>query len=493
MKLEATPQGTRASPPSSDGAGGWHDVALGVLLTLVWAATILVRVWQVPGATVVQVSAFALFVALAVPMLPRVPLVMLALCAAVALATMLMHSDFAELIVKATGDAAYLAAFFAAMSVLREAAATSRAVHVCGEMLVSRPPGKRYVALSIGGSLLSIIINSGALNLLGGMVKATNTLERAGGDPRIRAVREQRMILALLRSFCAGILLSPLSLGFAVTYSAFPQVGWMSLLSCALVFGILLMAIGALADRLAHPRPQAVATDRLADWAAALPLAAIVSSILALVVATEIALGTNLIVAVMVCVPVYGFVWMFAQGPSLGIDVPTRLARTARRACDFVARDLASARVEVVVVSTAGFAGALLSGLLPLPELRALVTAYAVSPALILVLVFLAVLVLGQMGANPILSVTVLGALFPDPQSVGLHPLVLAMTLFVAWVMTTGSSSAIAAVLILARICGVPPSTIGRDWNGAFTLIVSALFLALLLAAHAVVGSGAAP
>lgn len=491
MKPAAAPPSARAAPPT--GLGGWHAAALGILLTLVWAATIAVRVWPVPGADILQIGAFAAFAVLVLPALPRGPLLMLATCAAAGLAAAVLRPDGGALVARALGDAAYLSAFFASIAVLREAAASSLAVHRCGDMLVSRPPGRRYAALTLGSGLLSIIINSGALSLLGAMVVATNTIERANGDPRIRAIRARRMMLALLRGFCAGILLSPLSLAFAVVLSAFPQTGSARLLGCGMVFGLFLLLLGGLVDRLSHARPQIAAADRLAEWAAALPLLAIVCSIVAAVVATEVALETSLVAAAMVAVPVCGFGWMLAQTRSLGVDPGTRLARTAHRARDFVVRDLSGARLEVSVVSSAAFIGVILSGLLPLAELRALALASGMSPPLILVAAFVAVVALGQTGINPILSVTVLGAVFPDPQAVGLHPLILALTLFTAWATTTGSSSAIAAVLILARISATPAATIGRIWNGPFTLLTGTAFLLVLLAAHAVTGSGGPP
>ncbi|WP_142849902.1 hypothetical protein [Telmatospirillum sp. J64-1] len=468
-------------------AGSLVSGVVGISLVVVWASTIGGHVWGLPGAFELQLAAFLLFVLLSLPAVPRSAWFLMAMCGATALAAFLLREDWLVLMGLGLSRAAFLATLFAALSMLREAARHSAAVHQCGEMLVSRPPGQRYAALSGGGSLFCVILNFGAMNLLGAMVKATNTLEKAGGDERVRSIREKRMILALLRSFSASIMLSPLSVGFALILSAFPQLGWQLLLPMGFAFALVFLALGWLFDRLTMPAPPPGSVASSAHgWSAALPLLGIVAGIIAAAILVEILLETSLVLGVMVAVPLFGCGWIFVQTPALGLI--ERAARTGRRVRHFLLADLSRSQVEVLIVSSAGFMGVVLAALLPLAELRELVSESAASPYLILAGLFVTVLLLGQAGFNPIVSVTVLSALFPIPEALGLHPLALAMALLTSWALAAGSSYAIAAVLILARLTGKNASTIGRDWNGPFTVMAGILLLGLVLGLQMILG-----
>src|SRR5271157_2075315 len=94
------------------------------------------------------------------------------------------------------------AAFFLALTTLRDAAETSPLVRRCGRHLVAQPPGRRYAALTAGGHVFGIILSYGAIELLAAMVMRANTLEAAGGSADIRAIRTRRMLLAIYRGFC---------------------------------------------------------------------------------------------------------------------------------------------------------------------------------------------------------------------------------------------------------------------------------------------------
>ena len=67
------------------------------------------------------------------------------------------------------------AAFFLALTTLRDAAETSPLVRRCGRHLVAQPPGRRYAALTAGGHVFGIILSHGAIELLAAMAARAPT------------------------------------------------------------------------------------------------------------------------------------------------------------------------------------------------------------------------------------------------------------------------------------------------------------------------------
>lgn len=73
----------------------------------------------------------------------------------------------------------FFLAFFCALTTLRNAASTSPAMESAGTYLARQPPGRRYLALSVGAQAFSILLNYGAINLLGGSVPGGDVGGRA--------------------------------------------------------------------------------------------------------------------------------------------------------------------------------------------------------------------------------------------------------------------------------------------------------------------------
>ncbi len=104
------------------------------------------------------------------------------------------RSDWPALTAAALGSAAFVAGLFVALAWLRNAAAASRATAEAGLYLAEQPPGRRYLALTLGGHLFALVLNYGAIQLLGGLAGAS-----AAREPReeVRTIRLRRMLLAI--------------------------------------------------------------------------------------------------------------------------------------------------------------------------------------------------------------------------------------------------------------------------------------------------------
>jgi len=66
---------------------------------------------------------------------------------------------------------AFFAAFILLMMLLREAAITSPAVLAMGHYLTRQPPGRRFFAAFLGGQMGGVLLNFGAVSLLGPMIQ----------------------------------------------------------------------------------------------------------------------------------------------------------------------------------------------------------------------------------------------------------------------------------------------------------------------------------
>ncbi len=436
-------------------------------LIAVVVGTILQAVWQWHWAGGLAAVALGIYLLAEGWAVKRTGRRILATSLAAAAAALAFHPHPAALLTEAGVQAGAIIGLFTALSFLREAAETSPLIQRCGEMMVRQPPGRRYAVLSTGSHLISLVLNFGVLPLLGTMVNKGNTAEAAGGDARIVAIRSQRMLSAILRGFATMTVWSPLSVSFAVVQNVVHGLAWWPLLGLQAGLTALLMGLGWALDRFAFPRVPA--TDGATDWTPLLRLAGLVGSVVVASVAAAELLSVRLVVGAMVVVPPAGLLWLWAQHralrPALG-HLAARLTVT-----------MPGFRDEVAVIGGAMFLGTVVAAFVPPEETARLVAMLHLPPALLLVLISWAVMLLAQVGLSQIITVTLLGSALADLEPLGLPPLAVASGLMGAWALSICSTPVGAAMLIVARMGGVELRTVAREWNGRF-VIIGALLLA---------------
>ncbi|MBI2240052.1 MAG: hypothetical protein HYU59_04520 [Magnetospirillum gryphiswaldense] len=361
--------------------------------------------------------------------------VILVLAMAAAAATLIWHPDPSAILGKAAIAAASIIGLFAALGFLREAAETSALVQQCGELMVRQPPGRRYLVLTLGSHLISLVLNFGVLPLLGTMVMKGNTLEAAGGEQRIVDIRTRRMLSAMLRGFAMMTAWSPLSVSFAVTIVVVPGLDWPHLLPIQALLAGLLLGLGWYLDRRAFPPTgQALpGVGQTTDWRPAWRMTALVAAVVCTSVALAEMLGVKLVIV----------------------------------------------RDEVAMLGGAMFAGTVAAAFLSPDTIGALVDGLGLPPLLLIILLAWSIMALAQVGVSQIASVTLLGGALVHVA----HPLVLASAMMGAWALSACSTVVGAAVLTVARIGGVGVKVVGRDWNGLYVVsggVVVALWVVML-------------
>ena len=82
------------------------------------------------------------------------------------------RADWAQATLTALTRGAFIIALFTALSALRSAAIGSQAILDCGRFLARQPPGRRYLALTVGGHLFGLILLYGSISLLGSLLRS---------------------------------------------------------------------------------------------------------------------------------------------------------------------------------------------------------------------------------------------------------------------------------------------------------------------------------
>ncbi|UMA65342.1 hypothetical protein LVO79_02450 [Roseivivax marinus] len=382
-------------------------------------------------------------------------------------------------ILDALARASFIAALFCALTAIRTAAASSPSIIECGRFLANQAPGRRYIALTIGGHLFGLILLYGSISLLGSL--ATESAREAPSD-YVRKHRVRRMLVAIQRGFASTLMWSPLSFSLAITLSVVPGSSWVATLPFALMGVSLLIFSGWALDTIFKPRPsgqQPAAQDVSGGaWMHHLrPLITLLALVLVSAGVIHFAVGVRVFGAVMALVPLIAVGWVALQAS------PEHRAETVRdKISDFVLREIPGLNGELVLLAMAGFIGTLGSSLAtPLVE-GAGVDLSAIPPGLLLVGVFWLIPITGQIGMNPILAVSLIGPLLPTPEMLNIAPVTMVFAITAGWALSGVTSPFTASVLLVASYGGVTPAHVAWRWNAAYVLVVGATVSLLIYA-----------
>lgn len=445
------------------------------------AAAILVFLAETVGGAVYSLTAggaIVCYLALVTPGARWSRQVFVATGAALFAIAILTRPDWPAMTARALASASFVAAFFIAVGWLRNAAGTSPTIERGGRFLAEQPPGRRYFTLTIGGQLFSLVLLYGAISLLGSLAESS---ARREPNAEIRAIRTRRMLLAIQRGLVATLCWSPLTFSMAVSTSLVPGSSWTGAVGPCLVSGLILAGLGWSLDtifkpKLSGPRPPPQRPD--GSWGDLRPLLLLLVLLLGGVGALQAMTGLRVVYVVMVLVPVLSLAWIALQWRG---EPGGPLIHAGRRAAGYITGDLAGYRGELVLLVMAGFIGTLGSGLLaPLVGQAGIDLAAIPAWALLVGLVWV-VPVAGQLGMNPILSVSLLAPLLPHADALGISPNAIILALTGGWALSGASSPFTATTLLVGALGRVSALHVGWKWNGAFTLI-GGLLLSLWVA-----------
>ncbi|MDT8895733.1 hypothetical protein RSO41_13830 [Halomonas sp. I1] len=379
---------------------------------------------------------------------------------------------------EAFGSFVFLAAFMTALALLRLPAQRSRLIRRCGQSLLMQPPTWRYPMLSLGSMLFGIVLNFGVLNLFLSMIDKANTLDSAQGRAWLQRVRRRRMLVATLRGFTLAPLISPLGIGVAVVLGNLEALSWGELFPYVLASALILFLLGWACDQVAGPRPSAAST-MVAERPSLMPLAAFSLLLLALVsLVFALAAGFTLRLpeAVLIGVPVGAWLWLAWQCRGAGHVGAVGASVVLTRRLPEVLGGIGN---EVVALGSGAYLGHLSVALLDPGQLQEVATLLVAFGGWLPVSALLLIVVLAQVGLNPIISVTFLTNMVVQVGTEGVSLPLLAAAMLVGWSLTMVSSPFTAAMMIMSRFTGMTARQVGRGWNGPF--LAASLATAALL------------
>lgn len=422
------------------------------------------------------------------PQVPRTGQVFLGIGVALVLVALSTLSEWREAILTALARGSFIAAFFTALTAIRSAAITDPNIMECGRFLAGQPPGRRYLALTLGGHLFGLVLMYGSISLLGSLAS-----ENANREPNaeIRQHRTRRMLVAVQRGFISTLPWSPLGFATAITLTVVPGATWAAAIPFTIVSALVVAGVGWALDALFKPRlsvPSPARGQAEGQWFSHLKPLYILLAVLMLSSAfVHFTTGVRIFGAVMALVPCIALIWVVLQGRAAGrageqAQHPTQIMTT--RACQFALQDIPGLRKELTILIMAGFIGSLGSTIaVPLVQGAGL-NFVAVPTWLLLLAVFWSVPLTGQLGMNPILAVSLLAPLLPAPEVLGLPPALLVCAITSGWALSGATSPFTASVLLIGAFGKVSPTHVGLRWNGPYALVCGAvlsLWLILLL------------
>ena len=389
-----------------------------------------------------------------------------------------------DLIEKAFVRATFFSFFVTSLDILRSAAQTSPMIRHCGKLIIDQPPGRRYAVLTYGGHMFGILLNMGALNLLGTMVRRSIDSDQVDVEDRIREMRLQRMTMALMRGFCALPLWAPTSVAVVLVLTGLPDTTWFDVAPYAMTTAFIYISFGWFIDRLSFPRPRIIQK--------AGSLRGVLYSLLPLLALNVVVLGTafllswlsplRLIGALLICVPIFGIGWLIIQRSSAGLPLAFRM--TGRRLAYKVVPGLSDLRTEICVLASSAFISIVLLPQIDVTALSDLIMQNGLGAGAVLVMTLWFISIAGPLGFNPIISVSLAVETLASLPGLHISPVLILMTCTLAWALVTGVSPFSAAERLTSRCIRKSPFVIGPRWNMVFTLsvLISASIFLLIAA-----------
>jgi hypothetical protein len=458
-----------------------HAWLSAVLILWVGAGTLLAEAGGFVGLRPITHSGVLLWFALNLHRFRGVEIIFMAAAVVVVPPILLFAHEPWHVIAVALDRAGLFLTFVSSLNLLRDAAQSSVAVRRAGLFLISQSPPRRYAALTVGCHLFTIVLNMGALILLGAMVRRSNTLAAAGGDSTIVAIRERRMTSALLRGFGTTLMWTPTGVSVGYTFSLVPSVTWFDLAPLLVGISLTWLILGWVIDRLQWPpsaRAASLPPPAYISPLETLPMLGITALLLLSVIVAKVVYGSSLLVATLATVPFIALIWLFLQHRRFGARAAG--AVTTRRLKRHVIYLLPQTRPECVVLAAAAFIGVGLSALVQAGGVSVWLSQLHLRPAVIAFGAFLVIIGGAQIAITPLVIATIVGTTVSHMTPMPIPPMALALSIQSAWSLASAASPYTGGMLTLGRVIDKPTSELMR-WNAVWGCACAAVIALLYL------------
>ena len=384
--------------------------------------------------------------------------------------------DPAAVLASAMDQAVFLMSFILLLGLLQATARSSPSVEILGEYLTRQPPGRRYVALSGGTSLLAVLFNLGVVSFLVPLIQ--QGIRRAGSEDGLNPVREQRQLSALLRGFAWSVTWSPTAFAPLIVAELMPGVERTAWIGYGFALFMLLMVIGALEDKLRFRAYRPSGTRRLMAFprTAALRFLATTGWFLLLVVVFVELFDGSIVFGVLAACPVMMVGWTAAQ---IGLRRPTLWPRLRHRMTALVVDELPGSLNVAITLACSGFIGRAAAGLTPATEVAAFLGLGAMPDWVLLSAIPIFIAVVSLLALSPTMMAVFMGSFFAALPEMPADATLLAFSISCGWALSMTFSPFATVVLVIARSSGLPATRLTWGWNLHFTLLAAVVLLPL--------------
>lgn len=454
---------TRPSIPARDGGttrGGALMTVLALLLFLELAAL-------GTGYPLFSVGSKAAFLALCLVSIPAVTFREVALLGgAVALTMVGLSFGAGRAAIGASLDlATFFAVFIAALTSIRDIAARSGSVQAVGRFLTGQPSGRRFYATALGGHVLGIFLNFGAVSLMAPMVQ--KSAEGPGGlkNPDL----ERRQISALIRGFAWVILWAPTTLTQALLLTIFTEVSWRDVAPLGIGSAALMILIGRLYDKWewrgrALPGP---AAGQAPPWRALGRVALVCAGLIVATLGLTAVTGFTVAESLLFVAPLVSVIWFRCQPAG---DTAIGVRRLEALWNIFLPSASALAR-SAVALGASAYIGRLAALSLPVDAWSQALDLDRLPGWLFLAALPVIITLGGQVALSPILIVVFIGELLQGIDVLPTGQAQIFFALSIGWALSMTASPNATATLVISGACNIPATRLTWGWNLRYGMI----------------------
>ncbi|MEP0944312.1 MAG: hypothetical protein ABJH63_08755 [Rhizobiaceae bacterium] len=370
--------------------------------------------------------------------------------------------------------ASFFAAFIYLVTLLKEAAQLSPSVLELGKYLTRQRRGRRYFSLAIGGHVMGVLLNFGAISLLTPLIQRGAKASTSSPEAAQRA--EQQQISALLRGFSWMIMWSPTALTQAVLFASFPSVNLPLVIALGISASVVMILAGRALDRLGGLRGVETEPGPVPEFPtiAARRFAAICSTLILATYLVVWSVGVSGAIALMLVAPVVMVAWLYRRqtGPAF-----SKLRGTLDAARGIVTQSAPTLGMSALILGAAGFIGEAAAKLTPTSFVAETLGIASMSPWLFLCLLPIIITLGGQIALSPILVVVFLAAVINSLPVLPADPTLIVFSLGAGWAMSMTASPNASATLLISGITNIAPTTLTWRWNGLYALLCYGLFV----------------
>jgi hypothetical protein len=433
--------------------GGWRAASTafcGVVLYLLWAAGLVGLVAPIGAARPVLAVLLAVYVVISVL---RARWQTTALCVALALvsATIALVFDVWPALVGGIEKGLIFAAFLPAIILLRATAEGRPEIAAARDDFARLPRHERGAGLLLGAHVMGSMVSIGIFALLAPML-----------GPRADEAERKRVVGIGLRGMCTAALWSPFFVGMGLATERLPGVGLWQIMPLGLTVAALGLAISIVLFDRVRPRALGRALTSLAPVLPPVGAAGVV------VVVLTMATPLSTLGAISLGLPVLCLV-------ALAFDKPGAM----KAALGATRRGLAGIGGEMSIITLAMMLGAAFEGALADSPSGWGLARLDLAPAAVIGLTTGLMIVGGIVAIHPIVSATVLLALYTS-LSFAVADVVYMEAVLVGWGLGSMVSVSGISVIMAGAMVKVPPERLIRRENLAFVAILGSVAVILL-------------